>query len=98
MNRNHILCHDFADRGIPLAEQHFPYSNNTKQLLSGIRHITGIEVLTILSVNTDPADCLHDRHGRKQPDILGRHYGTGTVLRIFQKSIDILPVFRTHFG
>ena len=98
MNRDDILCHDVADLSIPLAQKHLTDCDNTQQFLGGVRHITGVEILTVLAIRTDPADRLHDRHVRAQPDILSRHDRSGAVLRIFQQSVDVLAVFRSDLA
>ena len=98
MNRDDIPCHDVDDLSVPLAQKHLTDCDNAEQLLGGVRHIAGVEILTVLTVCTDPADGFHDRHVRAQPDILRRHNRPGAVLRIFQQSVDILAVFRSDLA
>ena len=94
VDRNHVTRHDLADLRIPLAQKHLADCDDAEQLLGRIRHIAGVEVLAVLAIRADPANRLHNRHVRAQPDILRRHNRPGTVLRVFQKGIDILAVLR----
>ena len=98
VNRDDIPCHDVDDLCVPLAQKHLTDCDNAEQLLGGVRHIAGVEILTVLTVCTDPADGFHDRHVRAQPDILRRHNRPGAVLRIFQQSVDVLAVFRSDLA